>query len=138
LVDILQTTFDVNVEGETYTFKIPTIRFRIEVSGRAASVRSRAYPAGMMDERLGITDWQSIAFSRHCAILELYLVKATTAWPFGTEDVNAIDLTRPPVVDFEKFPADREDTVEAVGTAFETERARFRERRAGNGQPAGA
>lgn len=136
--DLLATTFDVTVDGDTYTFKIPTIKYRMEVSGRATGIRNRAYPQGLMEERMGTVDWASVNFSRYCAILELYLVKATTAWPFGTEDVGAIDLSKPPVVDFEKFPADREDTVEAVGMAFETERARFREARNTNGRPAGA
>jgi hypothetical protein len=137
LPELLATTFDVVVEGETYTFKIPTIKYRMEVSGKAASIRNRAYPQGQMQEQLGIADWTSVNFSRYCAVLELYLVKATTPWPFGTEDVNAIDLTKPPVVDFEKFPSDRDDTVEAVGMAFETERARFREGRTADRRPAG-
>lgn len=126
--DILQTTFDVEYDGITYTFRIPSIKYRIELGARAAEIRNKAYPSGQMSERLGIVDWSAVNFSRWCAMFELYLVRCTHSWPYGSEDVASIDLTKPPAVDFEKFPADRETDVESVGEAFETQRARFRQR----------
>jgi hypothetical protein len=126
LVDVLQDTFNVVVDDDTYTFRIPTIRRRFEVGGRAADIRRRGYPAGQVNEQLGIVDNETWRFSRACAILELYLVKATVTWPFGTEDAMAIDPAKAPAIDFEKFPPNREDTVEAIGLAFEAELARFR------------
>ena len=136
--DILQDTFDVVVDDATYTFKIPTIRYRIEVPARAVEIRRRAYPAGEVSERLGISDWQAVAFSRNCALLELYLVRCSATWPYGTEDSSKVDMSKPPVVDFEKFPPDRDDTIDRVGAAFEEARARFRQGRAADGRPGGA
>ena len=69
MVDVTQSTFDVVVDGDTYTFKIPTIRYRIEVAGRAADIRNRAYPEGYTYERSGVVDWQANNFSRACALL---------------------------------------------------------------------
>lgn len=127
--DVLQETFDIQVDGETYTFKIPSIRFRFEVGGRATDIRRKAYPVGMSNEQMGMIDNQVWAFSRSCALLELYLVKSSAPWVYGSEDVSQIDLAKPPIVDFEKFPSGREDTIDAIGIAFNEEMSRFRPRR---------
>lgn len=124
--DVLQKTFDVTVEGDIYTFKIPSIRYRVEVNGRATDIRRRAYPDGMENERQGIIDNATYWFSRCCAILELYLEKATTTWVYGEEDPEKLDRSKSPVVNFENFPFGRDTTVEAIGLAFETELGRFR------------
>ena len=124
--DVLQSTFDVTVGNDVYTFRAPSIKYRFELGGRAADIRRRAYPDGIVNERVGLVDWQTVNFSRACAILELYLVKASVTWPYGTENPAEVDLSKPPVVNFEKFPAAREDLVEAVGLAFEQELTRFR------------
>lgn len=126
--DVLQTTFDVDVDGDTYTFKIPNIRYRMEVAGRATDIRRRAYPEGVDNERNGLIDNNVYWFSRCCAILELYLQKSTCTWPYGEEDPEKIDRTKLPVVSFDKFPFGRDVTVEAVGLAFENEMNRFRKR----------
>ena len=126
----LQTSFDVSVEGDTFTFKMPTIKFEIETSYRAADVRRRAYPEA--NGGLATADWQMVRFSRYCAILELYLLRATTLWPYGyatDDDLAKIDFAKPPAVDFEKFPAECSDLVFLVGEAFEAEMQRFRRRR---------
>lgn len=136
--DILQTTFDVVVDGDTYTFRAPSIRYRFEVGGHAADIRRRGYPTGLANEQMGIIDNQVWAFSRNCAVLELYLERATVPWPYGSDDVAAIDLSKPPKVDFERFPPGREDTVDAVGAAFTAELARFRAGGNTDGRSAGA
>jgi hypothetical protein len=136
--DILQNEFDVSVDGETYTFKVPSIKYRFEVGGRAIDIRRRGYTDGTLNERIGIVDRESDFFSRNCAVLELYLVKATTPWPYGTEQVQEIDLAKPPRVDFEKFPPGREDTIDAVGAAFVEGLARFRAGGNTDQRPAGA
>lgn len=119
----LQDRFDVVVDGDIYTFRIPTVKYDIEVGYRAADVRRRIYPegGGMMN---GL-DIASVNLSRHFAQLELYLLKATAYWPFGVADGQEPDWTKAPKVDFEKFPADRTDTVYRVGQAFEGEVTRF-------------
>jgi len=129
LPDVLQETFDVQVDGDTYTFKIPSIKYRFEMGGKSADIRRRGYPEGAMNERMGIIDGWSDTFSRECAIFELYLVRATTTWPYGSESVEQVDVAKPAVVDFEKFPSGREDTIAAVAAKFSEELARFRARR---------
>jgi hypothetical protein len=137
-VEPLQDKFDVQVEGATYTFKIPTIKYDIEVGYRAADVRAKAYPEGA-GQMAGL-DWQAVSFSRYCAILELYLIKSTTLWPYGfaEDDLTKVDLNAPPKVEFDKFPLSASDDVFAVGQAFETEVGRFRRRRHPDPAPAGA
>lgn len=136
--DVLQDTFEVEVGGERYTFRAPSIRYRFEVGGRSADIRRRGSPEAYLNERNGTIDWGVDGFSRSCAVLELYLVRATTPWPYGTESVAEIDWAKPPKVDFEKFPPGREDTVDALAAAFTEGLARFREGRNPDGRPAGA
>lgn len=134
----LQDRFEVTVSGSVYTFRIPTIRYDIELGYRSAEIRNKAYPDGMGS--MGGLDLQALQFSRYCAMLELYLLKATTLWPYGfaDDDLTKVDLNAPPKVSFENFPVDRSEDVWTVGQAFETEVARFRRRRDPNGAPAGA
>jgi hypothetical protein len=139
--DPLQSTFTISVpplpaEGETndlasvprqtYTFRIPTIKFDIEVGYKAAEIRNRAYPSGV--GTLGGLDLQAVNFARYCAYLELYLVRSTTLWPYGfdTDDMAQVDFSKPPLVDFEKFPVTHTDDVFTLGQTFETEVSRFR------------
>lgn len=140
----LQDRFDVVIgrtekdPGQTYTFRIPTIKYDIEVGYKAAEIRAKAYPEA--NGAMGGLDWQAVSFSRYCAIMELYLVKSTTLWPYGfsDDDMSKVDLTAPPKVEFDKFPVGAAEDVFAVGQAFETEIARFRRRRHSNQQSAGA
>ena len=131
--DPLASEFDVTVDRETFTFRKPGIYFQIEIGYRAADVRRRAAPAtnGVLPNDFGI-DRTAAEFARCCALLELYLVRSDQAWVFSP------GADGKPVVDSSKFPADREDTVWQVATAFEDEVARFRKRRNPGQPPAGA
>lgn len=124
----LQDRFDVTVDDDVYTFRMPTIRQDIEVGYRASEIRQRAYPTSM--GALGGLDYATLQFTRFAAYLELYLVKASTGWPYGIDDANlqAFDFSKAPEVRFENFPFDRTDDVYAVGQKFEAEVARFRKR----------
>lgn len=137
--EILQSTFDVPLDRDTYTFRIPGIKHDIEVGYRAADVRRRAYPEAM--GAISTLDWQAANFARYCALLELYLVRSTSPWPYGFsdgDDIGTVDFSKPPQVDFEKFPIDRADTVMELGAAFDQEVARFRRRGNPGKRPAGA
>jgi len=135
--DVLQDTFDIEINqvtdkdgqtvtpGDTFKFKIPTIKFDIEVSYRAADVRRRAYPDSQGQYAV---DMASIAFSRSCAILEMYLVSSTVVWPYGINDGQTLDPSKQPAVDFEKFPVQYTDDVYKIGEAFEQAVTRFRTR----------
>lgn len=133
----MQSSFEVVVGGDTYTFKVPTIKFDIEVGYKAADIRRRGFPEA--GGGLGTVDYAVVQFSRHCAYLELYLTKATTLWPYGfeTDDGSQIDMNKAPVVDFEKFPASCADIVVDVGAEFETQMQRFRRKRNTDKKPAG-
>lgn len=138
--DILQETFALTVPkegGDEYVFKIPTIKYEIELGYRAADVRRRAYPEA--GGSLVTADYAAVTFSRACAILELYLVKASTFWPYGFSDDEGttIDFSKPPVIDFEKFPVECSELVSEIGNAFEDEVRRFRQRRHRDKRPAG-
>jgi hypothetical protein len=136
--DVLQDTFEVELDGERYTFKAPSIRYRFEVGGRSADIRRRGSPEAYLNERNGTIDWSVDSFSRSCAVLELYLVKATCAWPYGAGSVAEIDPTKLPKVDFEKFPPGKEDTIDALAAAFSEGLARFRTGGDTDGRSAGA
>lgn len=134
----LQDRFDIHVGDDVYTFKMPTIRYDIEVGYRAGEVRAKAYPPGVGS--LGGVDFQAVNFSRYCAIFELYLLRATTLWPYGYADdeLARVDFNKLPEVKFENFPFSATDDVWAAGTAFEAEIARFRRRRNTDDASAGA
>lgn len=132
--DALSSTFTVELPGgETYLFRKPGIFFRIEQGYRAADVRRKAYPAGAggLPSDFGL-DWPAVDFSRQCAILELYLEKASVEWPYSP------GADGKPVVDSSRFPPEREQTVQALGARFEEEVARFRAERPADGQSAPA
>jgi hypothetical protein len=132
--DPLSTEFEVVLNGETYVFRKPTIRFRIELGYRTADIRRRAFPSG--NGAMSITgefflDRDAADFARACGILELYLIKSNQTWPFSNSDDGK------PVVDFDKFPPDREDTVWELAAKFDTEVSRFRKRGNPDKPPAG-
>jgi len=124
--DVLADRFTVEVDDHAYEFKIPSIRYDIEVGYRAADIRRRAVPES--GGALGAVDFQTVQFSRACAYLELYLIGASTLWPYGLEDddLSKINMANPPAVNFEKFPLYAADMVMNVGVAFEQKYADFR------------
>jgi hypothetical protein len=130
--DPLSPTFDITLDGETYTFRKPGIRFSIELGYRCADVRRRAFPAqgGVLPGDFGL-DYDAVNFARACAIMELYLVRASEQWPYSPGPDGK------PSVDFDKFPADREDTVRRLSNEFDTAVARFRTRRNPDDAPGG-
>ena len=91
---------------------------------RCADVRRRAFPAqgGVLPGDFGL-DYAAVTFARSCAILELYLVRASEQWPFSPGPDGK------PTIDFDKFPPEREDTVQRLANEFDSEVARFRTRR---------
>lgn len=122
--EALRDRFEVEVDGEQYVFRIPSISFDISVGYKSAEIRRRAYPEGQ--GLLGAVDFSAVQFSRSCAYLELYLIQSTALWPYGISDDVKPDYTVPPKVDFEKFPVWAADMVMEVGAAFEQRYADFR------------
>jgi len=117
--DITDDRIRVTVGGDDYEFRIPSIRFDIEVGYRSRAIRRAAAPAEGGD--ISGLDWFTINFTTYCAIMELYLV-ATSApdhWPFTA------DAAGKPVVDSAKFPLRKRNTVMEVGGAFNEAFIRF-------------
>lgn len=121
----ISNTLDVRIDGELYVFRKPSIRYPIEVGYRAADVRRRAFPpsGGALPGDFGL-DYDAVSFARACAVMELYLVRSDQEWPFSAGSDGK------PMVDFDRFPPERDDTVRRIGAGFEAELARFRTRRA--------
>lgn len=132
--DPLSPEFDVVVDGDTYTFRKPTIRYRIELGYKAADVRQRAYPQASGALHFGV-DYEVVSTARAFAILELYLVRSSV--PPERQWVFSPGVDGKPVVDFDKFPPDREGTALELAAKFEEEVARFRKGRNTDKPPAG-
>lgn len=135
---VLEDSFEVEVDGEKYVFRKPSIRQDIEVGYRATDIRRRAYPGEGGSAQT--VDNAGYSFSVFCAYLELYLKQSSTLWPYGIaddSDMSKVDFSKPPEVKFENFPADRTDSVYTVGAAFSAEVTRFRTRRPVDKRPAG-
>ena len=115
--DVVQTELTVTVENGTYEFKIPSIRYDIEVATRAARIRRLADPSGGTSPyELG---GRATGLSWALAQMELYLIRSSTTWPFSPGP------TGEPVVDHTKFDARKGRLVMAIGEAFDAEYARF-------------
>ncbi len=136
--DVLADKFTIEVDGHSYEFRIPSIRYDIETGYKAADIRRRAFPESQ--GALGAVDFNAVQFSRACAYLELYLVGSSTLWPYGfadDADISKVNAANPPKVDFEKFPISAAETVLEVGYAFEQQYAQFRRPRHRNNGSAG-
>jgi hypothetical protein len=134
MVDVLQKSFElpVTINGKVYefTFKIPGIKFDIEVGYKAAEIRTRAYPPA--NGQMAGLDQSAFQWSRCAAYMELYLEKSPLAWVFSE------GADKKPVVNYENFPGNEIDTVYLIGAAFEEAYGRFRRGGDINPRPSGA
>jgi hypothetical protein len=128
--DLLQSEVVVTVRGEKYTLRMPSIRFEMEVGYKTNDICSRSLPEGSTAgaSLLGPGN-RAYNFAWCCSVLELYLKKATTEWPFtdGPGNVNS-----------DKFPFNKSQVIEEIGSAFSLELNRFRDDRPADGKPPGA
>lgn len=115
--DVIQTELNVTVRGETYTFRIPSIRYDIEVATRAARIRRLADPGG--STALYELGSRAMGLSWSLAQIELYLIASSAKWPFSAGAGGE------PAVDHTKFDARQARLVSEIGEAFEAEYARF-------------
>jgi hypothetical protein len=117
--DVLQNEIVVTVRGEKYTFRMPSIRFEMEIGYRANDICGRSVPEGSSPQAtlLGPGN-RAYNFAWCCAVMEMYLIRATTEWPFtdGPGRVNA-----------DRFPFNKTQLVEEIGSAFGAELNRFRD-----------
>lgn len=119
--DVLQSEIAVTVRDEKYTFRMPSIRFEIEVGYKANDICGRSMPDNSSPQAsiLG-PGGRAYNFAWCCAVMELYLIRATTEWPFtdGPGKVNS-----------DKFSFAKSQAVEEIGGAFSAELNRFRDDR---------
>jgi hypothetical protein len=127
--EILQNSFDVTIGSDVFTFRVPSIRFDIEVSYKAAEVRRRAYPAGGGSTQ--DMDNMAYAFSRGIAYMELYLERANVDWPWSAGKDGK------PTIDFERFPAHKGGAIYDIVAGFDEEYGRFRRTGSFNREPVG-
>jgi hypothetical protein len=116
VADVIQTELVVDVRGAQYTFRIPSIRYEIEVAARAASIRRKADPEGASPYEVGNA---AVRLSYALAQMELYLVAATVTWPFSA------GADGKPVVKHDAFPTRNAPLVYAIGEAFEAAYNKF-------------
>lgn len=128
--DVLQNEVIVTVRGDKYTFRMPSIRFEMEMGYKTNDICGRAMPEGSSPTAslLGPGN-RAYNFAWCCAVLELYLIRATTEWPFtdGPGRVNS-----------DKFSFGRSQTVEEIGSAFSLELNKFRDAGSADANGAGA
>lgn len=117
--DVLQTEIVVAVRGNNYTFRMPSIRFEIEMGYRANDICGRSMPEDSTPQAslLGPGN-RAFNFAWYCAAMELYLIRATTEWPFTGGPGRVVS---------ERFPLGKAQTVEEIGSAFSVELNRFRD-----------
>lgn len=116
--DVLQDELTVTVRETDYVFRLPTIRYDIEVAARALAIRRRADPEGG-GAIYGIGE-QAARLSFALAIMELYLAGGPE-WPFSPGPAGK------PAVNHEKFPRNKTALVYEIGGAFEQAYERFRD-----------
>lgn len=130
--DVLKETLDVTVNGETYTFRIPSYKDELRIGMRERNIRRDidaeiGSGAGSID---GL-DNGTFFLMRTAAILEVLLKQSTAVWPWSKDESGA------PKVDYTKWPTDKVDEAAAVGVAYNAEIARFRAGGLRNANPDG-
>ena len=119
MADVLQETFDVTVRGKNYKFRVPSIRFDIEIGYKSAQLRRQSDPEGRGE--LGSVDAAATRFAWSQSVIALYLLSSDESWPFSPGPDGK------PVVDPDKFPSNKINTVYELGEAFRTAYERFRD-----------
>ena len=109
--ELLQDKFDVVVRGKRYTFRVPSIRYDMEVGYKAAQLRRLADPEGIGD--LNAVDFAAVTSARACAVMELYLIAADEDWPFTAGSDGK------PKVDSSLFPLRKRRLVAEIGGTFQ-------------------
>jgi hypothetical protein len=119
--DVLQREVAVTVRGEKYTFRMPSIAFEIEIGYKSNDICGRSLPEGTTPAAslLGPGN-RAYNFAWCCGVMELYLIRATTEWPF---------TDGPGLVNSAKFSFNKSQVVEEIGSAFSVELNRFRDSR---------
>lgn len=101
-----------------YEFRVPGIKDQLTLGMKARAIRRANDPTGSGD-LLGL-DQETAMLSWSLGAFETLLTASGAKWPYS-EDAN-----KKPVVDYQKFPPERFDTVLHVGLRLDAEIGRFR------------
>jgi hypothetical protein len=124
---LLQNTIEVDHNGETYVFGIPSFRDEMALGMREREIRRSINPADPSPQGLDLDTYNMI---QTAALFELML-KQGPKWCFSQDGSGA------PVIDHQKWPAEKSEEAPAVWIKFLAAVGDFRSGRAANGQRAG-
>lgn len=126
VADIANDTIEVVVNGETFTFRVPSPRDLARVGSRAANLRMRD---GILSS--DSLDQLTNALYDAMAHFEILLLKADAKnnWPFSKNDKNEV------VIDSSKFPASSTTNLLDAYRGFQSKLDTFLS--TGSGQPGG-
>jgi hypothetical protein len=112
----LKNEIIIEYEGESYVFKVPSIKDRIKIAATGADLRKEADPKGN-----GITlgyDPTAVLFTDTIATFMVLLKSSTAKWVYGG------DVSNNPKIDLDKWP-DSVPVMEVVNQ-FNEELDKFR------------
>jgi len=112
----LKNEITITNGGETYVFKVPSIKDRIKIAATGAELRRESDPKGN-----GITlgyDPSAVMFTDTLAIFIVLLKSSTALWIYSKDGANN------PVMDLDKWP-DNVPIMEVV-SQFNDELEKFR------------
>lgn len=95
-IHVLQEEITVTHDGETYVFKLPSVRDDAKVGSYARYLRAQDDPEGIGSAD-GL-DFNSFYIYQALATFHVLLRRATVDWPFSPSEKGL------PVVDVNKFP----------------------------------
>lgn len=127
--DVLRTTIDVEHNGITYTFAIPSFADELKLGMAERAIR-RKYDPESGGSPIGL-DQMTYAMFQAVALFESLLRACSSPWPYSKGENGE------PVVDHTKFPTERVQEVTEVGFKFTAAVEKFRQDRYPNRKPAG-
>lgn len=119
----------VTYNGETFTFKMPTIYDDIKTGVRARRILLSAADGDQIEDESAY-DYNTRYFIRACAIFETQLLQTSAQW------VHTATPGGSPVVDTSKFGPERAADVLAIVTDYSNQVDTFRSGRNTNNPPA--
>jgi hypothetical protein len=133
--DLLQDTLEVQVQGDTYIFTIPSLLDEIKLGLREREIR-RSLEREMFGPSYVATgeptgDRSTDFIVRVAAYFETLLKQASATWPYSKGQNGE------PVIDFRQWPKNKSETAMAVGVNFEAQLRSFRERGAADSNGTG-
>lgn len=128
--DVLKTTIDVEHNGITYTFAIPSFKDELRLGMAERAIR-RIYDPETGGSPFALDNNTSMMFQA-AAVFENLLRNCTDRWPYSANERGE------PIIDHSKFPPERVQEVTEVWIKFMTAVEEFRQKRNPNRQQAGA